>query len=87
MKDEYDFSKCRKNPYAAKIKAEGYSITVHYSPEDVAAGYPDDTKDIVQALVEAMTDEDVKQLLLHIRDNYDIPCHPALWEGVEIGTH
>ena len=31
-----DFSKARKNPYAEKIKKEGFSITVHYSPKDVA---------------------------------------------------
>jgi len=32
-----DFSKARKNPYAEKIRKHGYSITIHYSPEDVAA--------------------------------------------------
>ena len=31
-----DFAKGRKNPYAERIKREGFSITVHYSPEDVA---------------------------------------------------
>ena len=31
-----DFSKARNNPYADKIKKHGYSITIHYSPEDVA---------------------------------------------------
>ena len=31
-----DFAKGRKNPYAEKMKKEGFSITVHYSPEDVA---------------------------------------------------
>ena len=30
-----DFSTARPNPYAEKIKKHGYSITVHYSPEDV----------------------------------------------------
>ena len=34
---EKDFSKARKNPYAKRIKEHGYSITIHYSPEDVAA--------------------------------------------------
>jgi len=32
-----DFSKARKNPYAERIRKNGYSITIHYSPEDVAA--------------------------------------------------
>ena len=31
-----DFSKARKNPYAEKIRKHGYSITIRYSPEDVA---------------------------------------------------
>jgi len=31
-----DFSKAIKNPYAEKIRKHGYSITIHYSPEDVA---------------------------------------------------
>jgi len=30
-----DFSTARLNPYAEKIKKHGYSITIHYSPEDV----------------------------------------------------
>ena len=32
-----DFSKAKKNPFADKIKKHGYSIVIHYSPEDVAA--------------------------------------------------
>ena len=31
-----DFSNARPNPYAVKIIENGYSITVHYSSEDVA---------------------------------------------------
>jgi len=31
-----DFSSARKNPYAEKIKKNGYTIRIHYSPEDVA---------------------------------------------------
>ena len=31
-----DFSKARPNPYAEKIRKYGYSITIHYTPEDVA---------------------------------------------------
>jgi len=29
MKDNYDFSKGEKNPYASKLK-NGYTVTVHY---------------------------------------------------------
>jgi len=32
-----DFARARKNPYAKRIKENGYSITIHYSPEDMAA--------------------------------------------------
>lgn len=31
-----DFSNVRRNPYADKIKKHGYTIRIHYSPEDVA---------------------------------------------------
>ena len=31
-----DFSKARRNPFAKRIKENGFSITVHYGPDDVA---------------------------------------------------
>ena len=31
-----DFTNARPNPYAEKIRKHGYSIIIHYSPEDVA---------------------------------------------------
>jgi hypothetical protein len=31
-----DFSTARPNPYAEKIKKHGYSVTIHYSAQDVA---------------------------------------------------
>jgi hypothetical protein len=31
MKEYYDFSKGVKNPYAKKLKEEGYAVTVDYS--------------------------------------------------------
>ena len=31
-----DFSSARKNPFAEKIRKNGYSLTIHYSAEDVA---------------------------------------------------
>jgi len=82
MKDHYDFSKARKNPHAAKIKKEGYTVMIHYSPEDIASGNIDDTKDIIQALVDLMSVSESKRLLMHIKDNYDLPCSPDIWEGV-----
>ena len=82
MPEITDFSKGRKNPFAEKIRKEGYSITVHYSPEDIADGSIGDKKDIVQALVELMSEDEANKLLLHIKNNYDLPCSPDLWEVV-----
>ena len=31
-----DFSKARKNPYAEKLRVNGYSIIINVSPEDIA---------------------------------------------------
>ena len=76
------FKKGRKNPHAEKINKEGYSITQHYSPKDIASGHIDDTKDIIQALVELMSTADAKRLLTHIKDEYDLPCSPHIWEGM-----
>ena len=36
MKDEYDFTNAIANPYAEKIRKEGYTITVKYTPEYLA---------------------------------------------------
>ena len=83
MPEITDFSKGRKNPFAEKIRKEGYSITVHYSPKDVADGVIDDKKDIVQALVELMSEDEAGKLLLHIKENYNLPCSPVVWETVE----
>ena len=80
MKEHYDFSNGRKNPHAEAILKNGYSITEHYSPEDVANGDIDDTKDIVAALVELMSKEETTRLLLYIKDNYNLPCSPDIWE-------
>ena len=80
MKDYYDFSKGRKNPHAAKIKKEGYSITEYYSPQDITDGDFDDTKDIIQALVELMSFDDSKRLLFHIKNNYNLPCSSDVWD-------
>ena len=82
MKGLYDFSNGRRNPHAEKIKTEGYSITEHYSPQDVTGGPLDDTKDIIQALVELMPISESKRLLAHIKEHYDLPCSPDLWDGV-----
>jgi uncharacterized protein YqgV (UPF0045/DUF77 family) len=82
MREYYDFSKGRKNPHAEKILKEGYSITVHYSPQDITEGHFDDTKDIIQALVELMSADDSKRLLAHIKNNYDLPCSPDVWENL-----
>ena len=86
MRDCYDFSNGRKNPHAEKIKKEGYSITIHYSPQDVAEGHLDDTKDIIQALVDLMSPSESQRLLLYIKDNYDLPCSPEIWKDIETNS-
>ena len=78
MRDCYDFSKGRKNPHAEQIKRAGYSVTIHYSPQDISDGHFDDTKDILQALVELMSDGDAKRLLEYIKNNFDLPCSEDL---------
>ena len=93
IKDEYidysdipeikNLSNFRKNPHAEKIKKEGYSITVHYSPEDVANGDFDDSGEIIQALVGLMSIEEKNRLLLYIKENYNLPCSPNVWDNVE----
>jgi hypothetical protein len=83
MKEHYDFSNGRKNPHAETILTKGYSITEHYRPEDVANNNIDDTKDIVAALVELMSREETTRLLLYIKDNYNLPCSPHVWESVD----
>jgi len=84
MPEITDFSKGRKNPFAESIKKEGYAIRVtkHISPEDVASVGIDDTKDIVAALVNLMSKEETTQLLLHIKDNFNLPCSPNVWDGI-----
>jgi len=85
MPEITDFSKGRKNPFADKIKKEGYSITTveHYSPEDIANSHFDDTKEIIQALVELMPATDSRRLLAHIKEHYNVPCSPHLWDAVK----
>ena len=73
------FQKDEKNPHAEQILKEGYSVTVHYSPQDIAGGNFDDTKDIIQALVDLMSADDSKRLLAHIKNNYKLPCSDDLW--------
>ena len=78
-----DFSKGHKNPHAKSIREKGYSVTIHYTPEDVANGEVDDIKDILQALIELMSTEDAKRLLLHIKNSFKIPCSPNVWDSIK----
>jgi hypothetical protein len=36
MRDHYDFSNGRRNPYAEKLRKEGFTITIHYGPDDIS---------------------------------------------------
>ena len=86
MPEITDFSKAIKNPFAKDIRKNGYTITTtkYYSPQDVANGSIDDTKDIVQALVDLMTTNDTKRLLAHIKEKYNLPCSPMVWESIKV---
>jgi len=57
-----DFSKARPNPYAEKIRKHGYSITIHYSPEDVAR-MTKNTLDKIKKLDILELDPDEKEAL------------------------
>ena len=77
-----EINSIRKNPHAEVILQKGYSITEHYTPDDITHGDFDDTKDIVAALVELMTKDETTRLLLHIKENYTLPCSPNVWHGI-----
>ena len=78
-----DFSRARKNPHASVIKEKGYSITIHYTPEETASADFDDTEDIIQALVSLMSVSERKSLLKFIRNNYELPCSPNVWDVLD----
>jgi len=42
MREEYDFSDAVKNPYAEKIRQNGYAIVVNYGAAQTSATEPDD---------------------------------------------
>ena len=86
MKDNYELKgSLRKNPHAAKIKEHGYSVTMHYSPEDIASEHFDDSADIIQALVELMSPNDTRNLLEYMINNYEISCTPTAKETIMEG--
>ena len=49
-----DFKKGRKNPYAEKLRKNGYSIVINVSPEDIA--------NMTQCNVEAIQNMDMLKL-------------------------
>lgn len=53
-----DFSKARKNPYAERIRKHGYTVMIHYSPEDVAARIKENVDKITEM---DMSDLDVDE--------------------------
>ena len=62
IKEITDFSKARKNPYAEKIKKYGYSITIHYSPEDVAKMTKQSLEKIKELNMLELDPEEIKAL-------------------------
>ena len=57
---EKDFAKSRKNPFAERIRKHGYSITIHYSPEDVASRIRENV-DRIHGLDMSELDEDERR--------------------------
>ena len=53
-------TKIYKNPYAERIRKNGYSITVHYSPEDVATQI-EGTVDKIMGMDVSDLDEDERK--------------------------
>jgi len=82
MPEITDFSKARKNPFAAKIKREGITIreTKYYSPDDIENGNINYTNDIAHALIDLMSESESKQLLTYIKENFNLPCSPNVWD-------
>ena len=65
-----DFSKARRNPYAEKIRKHGYSITIHYSPEDVAR-MTEDTINKIKGLDMLELDPDEKEALRKYQEAHE----------------
>ena len=68
-----DFSTARPNPYAEKIKKHGYSITIHYSPEDVAK-MMDDTFDKIRSGQIACSMIQYNNEKTNIKPRNEMPC-------------
>ena len=64
-----DFSKARPNPYAEKIRKHGYSITIHYSPQDVAR-MTSDTLDKIKELDMLELDTYEKEALMKYEESH-----------------
>ena len=63
MKEHYDFTNARPNPYAERMK-KGYSVSIHYeTPEDVE----EDTA--INTIKNLLKQPDLNSLHLYIKKN------------------
>jgi len=61
MRDHYDFTNARPNPYAEKMK-HGYSVAIHYeSPEDV------ESSDAMRSIIALLKQPGLNSLHLYIK--------------------
>jgi hypothetical protein len=78
MKDNYDFTNAKKNPYAEGLK-NGCTVTVRYGPDDNAW---DDVKEKIKALLEILPERDAERLLSYIVENFDFDLNDTSWESI-----
>ena len=57
---EKDFAKAQKNPFAERIRKHGYSVTIYYSPEDVASAIKENV-DKIHGMDMSDLDEDERK--------------------------
>jgi len=63
MKEHYDFTNARPNPYAKKMK-NGYSVSIHYeTPEDL------EEEDAINTIKKLLKQPDLNSLHLYIKKN------------------
>jgi len=61
MRNEYDFSNARPNPYAEKMK-NGYSVAIHYeSPEDIGR------EETIRELISLLKKPEINSLQLYVK--------------------
>ena len=66
---EKDFAKARKNPFAERIRKHGYSITIHYTPEDVVSRIKENVDKIHGMDMSDLDEEERMALFKYLESN------------------